>query len=329
MSSVALEDKVAEVATHSGTVSEEFCLHALPLFARQIENARKQSEDAILALTTRFRGIVSSLDQAVAASGEVSGDGGRHLMSAMDEGKRQLLTVIDALNTIRESRSALIQEIRVLGAYTEEMREMAKKVEMIAFNTNMLALNAAIEAAHAGADVGRGFAVVAQEVRHLANASRETGKIIGQKIGLINESLTKILSTSERVTEREEAAVKDSEGRIQSVLTQFGSMTTRLLHSADQFRNESAVIKDEVMESMVQLQFQDRVGQILTHVVDGMCELPEIATRVGNSDAFSDGRAAAAEYLADLAEGYTTDEEKRIHDGKAAGSAAPQEIDFF
>ena len=327
MNSLALEDNVADVATHSGTVSEEFCLHALPLFAKQIDNARKQSEEAILALTTRFRGIVSSLDQAVAASGEVSGDGGRHLMSAMDEGKRQLLTVIDALNTIRESRSALIQEIRVLGAYTEEMREMAKKVEMIAFNTNMLALNAAIEAAHAGADVGRGFAVVAQEVRHLANASRETGKIIGQKIGLINESLTKILSTSERVTEREEAAVKDSEGRIHCVLTQFGSMTTRLLHSADQFRNESAVIKDEVMESMVQLQFQDRVGQILSNVVKSLDDLGTAAETTGSDDTHGD--AGAEDYLAEMAQGYVTEEQRRIHAGAAVADVGPQAVDFF
>ena len=299
---------------------------ALPIFASQIENARVQSEAAILALSTRFRGIVSGLDKAVNASQQVSGEGGRDLLGAMDGGREQLLQVIAALTAIRDSRASLIEEIRALGTYTEELRDMAKRVEMIAFNTNMLALNAAIEAAHAGGDVGRGFAVVAQEVRHLATASRETGKVIGQKISVINESLAKILGSNERVTEREAEAVKDSEARISSVLESFGGMTSRLLGSAEDLRRESEVIKDEIMESMVQLQFQDRVGQILAHVVGSIGELHELMRADGGVSA--DG-GAAAQYLGQMAQSYTTEEQQRIHSGGSAAEVAPQAAEFF
>jgi methyl-accepting chemotaxis protein len=309
--------------------SEEFCLEALPIFSKQIENVREQTEEAIVALSSRFRGIVSSLDAAMSASQEVSGDGGRDLSNAMDLGREQLLRVIAALTEIRGSRAALIGEIRSLGIYTQELREMAKRVEMIAFNTNMLALNAAIEAAHAGGDVGRGFSVVAQEVRHLATASRETGKVIGRKISVINESIEHILGANEQVTERENAAVKDSEGRITNVLEQFGGMTERLLRSAEQFRRESEVIKDEVMESMVQLQFQDRTGQILANVSRNIEELPDIATSLLARNELQDAREAAQEYLGEMARSYTTDEQRRIHDGGPAQSVKPQAAEFF
>jgi methyl-accepting chemotaxis protein len=299
---------------------------ALPIFARQIENAREQSEQAILALSTRFRGIVASLDGAVAASNRESGDGGKDLKGAMDDGKRQLLKVIEALTTIQGSRAALIKEIRALGVYTEELRDMAKKVEMIAFNTNMLALNAAIEAAHAGGDVGRGFAVVAQEVRHLATASRETGKVIGHKIALINDSLSSILGANERVTERESTAVKDSEERIGSVLEHFGGMTERLLDSAEEFRRESEVIKNEVLESMVQLQFQDRVGQIMSHIAASMVEMRDVSRA---SEGAPDLAQRAALYLRQMSERYTTEEQRRIHSGAAAEAVVPQAADFF
>ena len=285
---------------------------ALPIFASQIENARVQSEAAILALSTRFRGIVSGLDKAVNASQQVSGEGGRDLLGAMDGGREQLLQVIAALTAIRDSRASLIEEIRALGTYTEELRD--------------LALNAAIEAAHAGGDVGRGFAVVAQEVRHLATASRETGKVIGQKISVINESLAKILGSNERVTEREAEAVKDSEARISSVLESFGGMTSRLLGSAEDLRRESEVIKDEIMESMVQLQFQDRVGQILAHVVGSIGELHELMRADGGVSA--DG-GAAAQYLGEMAQSYTTEEQRRIHSGGSAAEVAPQAAEFF
>jgi methyl-accepting chemotaxis protein len=318
-----------EPDAYAPSPSEEFCLEALPIFSKQIENVREQTEDAIVALSTRFRGIVSSLDAAMNASQEVSGDGGRDLSTAMDDGREQLLQVIAALTEIRGSRTALIGQIRSLGIYTQELREMAKHVEMIAFNTNMLALNAAIEAAHAGGDVGRGFSVVAQEVRHLATASRETGKVIGQKISIINESIEKILGANEQVTERENSAVKESEGRITKVLEHFGAMTERLLRSAEQFRRESEVIKDEVMESMVQLQFQDRTGQILANVSRNIEELPEIAGSLQAKAGPGDGREAAQEYLEAIARGYTTDEQKRIHDGGTVHSVRPQATEFF
>jgi methyl-accepting chemotaxis protein len=323
---IPLEDDVAP-ADLSATA--EFCLETLPIFAKQIENVREQTEQAIVALSSRFRGIVTSLDGAVAASQEVSGGGGRQLTSAMDDGRQQLLKVIDALTAIRESRAALIGEIRSLGVYTNELQDMAKRVEMIAFNTNMLALNAAIEAAHAGGDVGRGFSVVAQEVRHLATASRETGKVIGQKIAVINDSLTHILGANEKVTERENIAVKDSELRITTVLEQFSGMTERLLGSAEQFRRESEVIKEEVMESMVQLQFQDRTGQILAHVAKSIEELPEVANSLVANSSEADGRRAAQDYLAEMVSSYTTDEQRRIHEGSAAEAVQPQAAEFF
>ena len=135
-------------------------------------------------------------------------------------------------------------------------------------------------------------------------ASRETGKVIGQKISVINESLAKILGSNERVTEREAEAVKDSEARISSVLESFGGMTSRLLGSAEDLRRESEVIKDEIMESMVQLQFQDRVGQILAHVVGSIGELHELMRADGGVSA--DG-GAAAQYLGQMAQSYTTE----------------------
>ena len=311
------------------SAAAQFCLEALPIIAGQVENARGQTEQAVVALTTRFRGLVSSLDSAVAASEQACGKGGEELVCTMEKGKQQLLTVIEALTHLRDSRAALIQEIRSLGAYTNELREMAKTVEKIAFNTNILALNAAIEAAHASGEIGRGFSVVAAEVRQLASASRTAGRTIGQKIELINDSLTKILGANERVTEREAAAVQDSEDRINRVLEQFGGMTGRLLGSADQFRRDSELIKEEIMESMVQLQFQDRVSQILAHVVQTVGELPQLAATLSDSGTCTEGRSAAREYLALKAQSYTTEEQRRIHAGEAAAAVAPQAAEFF
>jgi methyl-accepting chemotaxis protein len=311
------------------STADGFCLEALPVLGHQIENARVQSEAAILELTTRFRGIVTNLDGAVAASERGSGDGGRDLTSALDNGKGELLKVVDALKEVRDGRAVLIAEIRALTVFTQELSEMANEVQMVALKTNMLALNAAIEAAHAGSTIGAGFAVVAQEVRQLSVASRGTGKSIEKKVSVINDALRRIVDANDVVSRREEAAVQESEARIGNVLSTFGGMTERLLQSAAEFRGESETIKDAVMESMVQLQFQDRVGQILAHVVRSMEELREAAEAASGAPLGDASGGLAESYMARMASSYTTEEQRRIHDGSAAQAVEPQAAEFF
>ena len=311
------------------STADGFCLEALPVLGHQIENARVQSEAAILELTTRFRGIVTNLDGAVAASERGSGDGGRDLTSALDNGKGELLKVVDALKEVRDGRAVLIADIRALTVFTQELSEMANEVQMVALKTNMLALNAAIEAAHAGSTIGAGFAVVAQEVRQLSVASRGTGKSIEKKVSVINDALRRIVDANDVVSRREEAAVQESEARIGNVLSTFGGMTERLLQSAAEFRGESETIKDAVMESMVQLQFQDRVGQILAHVVRSMEELREAAEAASGAPLGDASGGLAESYMARMASSYTTEEQRRIHDGSAAQAVEPQAAEFF
>jgi methyl-accepting chemotaxis protein len=306
-------------------VSAQVCMEVLPIWAKQVETARTQTEEAIVALSGRFAGIVGKLDDALVASQQVSGSGGADLVGVMSEGKQELAQVMDALTAIHESRTALAAEIRSLAVYSTELGKMASEVEMIAFQTNMLALNAAIEAAHAG-EAGRGFAVVAHEVRNLSNASRETGKSIAQKIALIHDSLTHLIETNEQVATRESEAVRDCGARIHGVLGRFSEMSVGLSRSTQDLRRESAAIKEEVEDSLVQLQFQDRVGQILAQVVAAMRDLQQ---RAGAAAAGEQPQLVAQEYLAQMARSYTTEEQRRNHAGESAPAAQAQQIEFF
>ena len=69
--------------------------------------------------------------------------------------------------------------------------EMADTISSLSEKTNLLALNASIEAARAG-ELGRGFAVVAEEVKTLANASKDSARDIEAVCQQLREKQTDI-----------------------------------------------------------------------------------------------------------------------------------------
>jgi methyl-accepting chemotaxis protein len=312
----------AEASSADEAVRETVVSESLPIWAKQIVSARRQTEDAVVALSARFEGIVNRLDRALGAVGADSGT--KIIAEDAAEGERHLAEVIQALKAIQQSRDALAQEIRALVSHAEALRKMSSEVESIAFQTNMLALNAAIEAAHAGT-VGKGFAVVAQEVRALSEAARNTGKRISGTVGLINTALVKIGTENERVSSRDEQAVADSQQHIRTVLERFNQRTTNLAQAAQQSQKASEAIKNEVCESLVQLQFQDRVGQILQHVVDSMEQAEELPDTAESGSA----QEHVQRHLDKMARTYTTEEQRRLHRGLESQAIAPQEVTFF
>jgi len=89
--------------------------------------------------------------------------------------------------------------IERLGKRSEEIGEIVDVITNISEQTNLLALNAAIEAARAG-DQGRGFAVVAEEVKNLAEDSREAAERIAKMIREVQNDTTKAVDAMKRGT---------------------------------------------------------------------------------------------------------------------------------
>lgn len=91
----------------------------------------------------------------------------------------------------------------------EKIKTLADAISKISAQTNLLALNASIEAARAGEE-GKGFSVVAEEIRKLAEQSKETVDEIQHTILVIFEAVNNLKDTSTQTLEYIETKVVDS-----------------------------------------------------------------------------------------------------------------------
>jgi methyl-accepting chemotaxis protein len=311
---------------------ERFGDAVLPVWCRHIENSRTQMEEAVSDLASRFSNIVDKLDNALHVSGG-SNQSGNSMTEVFAHSETQLGSVVTSMKSAMSSKHAMLAQIKDLERFTRELRGMAEGVASIAAQTNLLALNAAIEAARAG-PAGAGFAVVATEVRMLSMRSAETGKEITNRVGLISSAILAASQAAEQSSDAEDKSMQSAEGMIEAVLNEFRQMTDALVQSSELLKQESIGIQGEVGEALVQLQFQDRVSQVMAHVRENMERLPALL-RDNRADYEASGVLEALDpdvLLRELQKTYAMAEEHAVHSGArlaAPAAAEADEITFF
>lgn len=129
----------------------------------------------------------------------------------MKECNTQVGTTMEELIQSSRYTSQSVEQVREQTDLTHQSAvkiiEFTEIMKGIAAQTNLLALNASIEAARAG-EQGKGFSVVAEEIRKLADQSRESSEQIMQIVNALMENSSTSVETMGSV---KEAFVNQSE----------------------------------------------------------------------------------------------------------------------
>lgn len=197
------------------------------------------------------------------------------------QGSQFVKETVLQMNRINESVVETDSALVTLNNQTKMIVQVLSQITEIAEQTNLLSLNAAIEAARAG-EAGKGFAVVAQEVRKLADQTKNLVSNINQIASQIEDDTEKTVKSINDVKERVNNGLK---------ITSNTEMTfNEILLAVEQVKTQVSNI------TLVSNRIEDEVSNVVNHAKE-MTNLSEIT-----SDNSSTVAATSDEQLASMEE---------------------------
>ena len=146
--------------------SAEILAAATQVAASSVETATAVSQ------TTSTVEEVRQISESSSAKAKAVSDKAEKNTEIAQNGKKAVASLVENMDNIRERVESIAESVVRLSEQGQAIGEIIASVNDIADQSNLLAVNAAIEAAKAG-EYGKGFGVVAQEIKGLAEQSRQ------------------------------------------------------------------------------------------------------------------------------------------------------------
>lgn len=199
------------------TISEEMASSSDNISAAISDVAKGTGDQAgnLVDITNILDDFANSIKEVVNGLDEVNNISNEIAITA-NSSSNKMKNLEGSFEYVGQSFKNFVQKIDSLGKNINKIDEITVLINNISEQTNLLALNAAIEAARAG-ESGKGFAVVAEEIRNLAEQSKESSNNISILISEISKETKNIVDDTGDI----DGKLKDSSDVIKDSLDSF------------------------------------------------------------------------------------------------------------
>jgi methyl-accepting chemotaxis protein len=221
--------------------------------AQQAQSISKQTSEAAGEQKERTTQVATAVQQmsysiqSVVKHASESAAATQDAKKKAEDGKVMVDNTIMSIQHLAERVEQSVDVIQSLEKNSIEIDSVVEVIQGISEQTNLLALNAAIEAARAG-EQGRGFAVVADEVRGLAQRTKESTSEIQKMILLLQTGTSeavKVMNESQaeaRDTAEKSQTTGDALDSILETITHINDMNSQVATAVE----EQAIVAEEI-----------------------------------------------------------------------------------
>jgi methyl-accepting chemotaxis protein len=287
-SRIADRDLRVQVAAQSGEDVLGIALH------RMIENLRQTTtevSEGVNVLASSGSEILAATSQVAAGAAEVGtsiaettstieevkqtalvasqkakavADLAQQTARAAQDGKKAVELSTDGMKRVQGQMASVGESVVKLSEQGQVIGEIIASVNDLAEQSNLLAVNAAIEAARAG-EHGKGFAVVAQEVKSLAEQSKQATAQVRTILSDIQRATTAAVLVAEQGNKavedgfKQSVAAGDAIRQLADAITEATQAATQIAASTQQ----QLAGTDQVamaMENIKQASMQNAAG---------------------------------------------------------------------
>ena len=189
----------------------------------QLASSASQSAAAVSETTTTVQEVRQTA-QVASQKAQYVFDSAQKASQISESGRKSTEDVGAGMTRIRQQMDAIAASMMRLSEQSQTIGQIIATVEDLAAQSNLLAVNAAIEAAKAG-DHGKGFSVVAQEVKSLAEQSRQATNEVRTILSDIQRATATAVMATEQGSKAVDAGTRQTEVAGESIYALAGSVT--------------------------------------------------------------------------------------------------------
>ena len=187
--------------------------------------------------------------------------------------------LVEDIRRVDEKTNENQEKIRVLSTSVAEISNFMGVIAAIADQTNLLALNAAIEAARAG-EAGRGFAVVAEEVRKLAEESRNASRSVEELVTRLSQGAGEAISASKQSV----TIVNEIMAKADRTVSGLNNALSEITNANEAIQSIAAVAQEQAASSTEISRAIDEIRQSTENITGALSELNQLSIRNTNTE---------------------------------------------